>query len=132
VFRGDDGLDELTTTGHSHIWEVSRGLVTEHDLDPRDLGITRATMQQLVGGDPEHNARIVHRVMSGETGPVRDIVVLNAAAGLVSFRLAEDPSEVQVPILDRFRTQMRIAEETIESGAAASQLERWVAAASRS
>jgi anthranilate phosphoribosyltransferase len=132
VFRGDDGLDELTTTGHSHIWEVSRGLVTEHDLDPRDLGITRATMQQLVGGDPEHNARIVHRVMSGETGPVRDIVVLNAAAGLVSFRLAEDPSEVQVPILDRFRTQMRIAEETIDSGAAASQLERWVAAASRS
>jgi anthranilate phosphoribosyltransferase len=132
VFRGDDGLDELTTTGHSHIWEVSRGLVTEHDLDPRDLGITRATMQQLVGGDPEHNARIVHRVMSGETGPVRDIVVLNAAAGLVSFRLAEDPGEAQVPILDRFRTQMRIAEETIDSGAAASQLERWVAAASRS
>jgi len=132
VFRGDDGLDELTTTGHSHIWEVSRGLVTEHDLDPRDLGITRATMQQLVGGDPEHNARIVHRVMSGETGPVRDIVVLNAAAGLVSFRLAEDPGEVQVPILDRFRAQMRVAEETIDSGAAASQLERWVAAASRS
>jgi anthranilate phosphoribosyltransferase len=89
-------------------------------------------MQQLVGGDPEHNARIVHRVMSGETGPVRDIVVLNAAAGLVSFRLAEDPGEVQVPILDRFRAQMRIAEETIDSGAAASQLERWVAAASRS
>lgn len=51
VFRGDDGLDELTTTGHSHIWEVSRGLVTEHDLDPRELGIDRAVIGDLLGAD---------------------------------------------------------------------------------
>ena len=54
------GLDELTTTGHSHIWEVSRGTVKEHDLDPRELGIPRATIEQLQGGDAQHNARIVH------------------------------------------------------------------------
>src|SRR5215207_396240 len=83
VFRGDDGLDELTTTGHSHIWEVSLGAVKEHDLDPRDLGIARATIERLAGGDAQHNAAIVHEVLGGERGPVRDIVVLNAAAGLV-------------------------------------------------
>ena len=95
VFRGDDGLDELTTTGHSHMWEVSRGTVKEHDLDPRDLGIQRASIDELVGGDAAHNAAIVHEVLAGERGPVRDIVVLNAAAGLVAFELAKDPSQFQ-------------------------------------
>ncbi len=95
VFRGDDGLDELTTTGHSHMWEVSRGTVKEHDLDPRDLGIPRASIDDLVGGDAAHNAAIVHEVFAGERGAVRDIVVLNAAAGLVAFELAKDPSQFQ-------------------------------------
>ncbi|MGN6425806.1 MAG: anthranilate phosphoribosyltransferase, partial [Leifsonia sp.] len=56
VFRGDDGLDELSTTGHSHVWEVSRGLVTEHDIDPRDLGIPRARIEDLLGKDAAYNA----------------------------------------------------------------------------
>ena len=83
VFRGDDGLDELTTTGHSHIWEVSAGSVTEHDLDPLELGVPRARIEDLVGGDGEHNAGVARRTWAGERGPVRDIVLLNAAAGLV-------------------------------------------------
>jgi anthranilate phosphoribosyltransferase len=128
VFRGDDGLDELTTTGHSHMWEVSRGTVKEHDLDPRDLGIQRADMDQLVGGDAAHNAAIVHEVLAGERGPVRDIVVLNAAAGLVAFELAKDPGQFQRAILDRFRDKMAVAEESIDSGAAARKLEQWIAA----
>ncbi|KQM83490.1 anthranilate phosphoribosyltransferase [Agromyces sp. Leaf222] len=131
VFRGDDGLDELTTTGHSHVWEVSRGTVKEHDLDPRDLGIARAKIGQLAGGDAAFNAEVVHRVLAGEQGPVRDIVVLNAAAGLVSFALAQDPSQVQRSILDRFAEQMVIAAETIDSGAAARKLDEWVAATRR-
>ena len=131
VFRGDDGLDELTTTGHSHMWEVSLGTVKEHDLDPRDLGIQRARIDQLVGGDAAHNAEIVHRVLAGERGPVRDIVVLNAAAGLVSFALAKDPGEFQRAILDRFRDKMAVAEEAIDSGAAARKLEEWIAATKR-
>lgn len=131
VFRGDDGLDELTTTGHSHMWEVSLGTVKEHDLDPRDLGIQRARIDQLVGGDAAHNAEIVHRVLAGERGPVRDIVVLNAAAGLVSFALAKDPTEFQRAILDRFRDKMAVAEEAIDSGAAARKLEEWIAATRR-
>ena len=128
VFRGDDGLDELTTTGHSHVWEVSLGQVKEHDLDPRDLGIARATIERLAGGDAQHNAAIVHEVLGGERGPVRDIVVLNAAAGLVSFELAKDPSQFQRAILDRFQEKMAVAEDAIGSGAAARKLEEWIAA----
>lgn len=131
VFRGDDGLDELTTTGHSHIWEVSRGTVKEHDLDPRDLGIARTDIDALIGGDAAHNAEIVHRVFAGERGPVRDIVVLNAAAGLVAFELANDPSQVQRAIIDRFREKMAVAEAAIDSGAAARKLDEWVAATKR-
>jgi len=128
VFRGDDGLDELTTTGHSHVWEVSRGLVTEHDIDPRDLGIPRATMSQLVGGSPAHNAAVVHSVLAGERGPVRDIVLLNAAAGLVAYDLAHDPSQSQVSILDRFRAKLTVAASAIDSGAGTAKLAQWVRA----
>lgn len=128
VFRGDDGLDELTTTGHSHVWEVSRGLVTEHDIDPRELGIKRASISDLVGGDAAHNAAVAHSVLAGEEGPIRDIALLNAAAGLVAFDLANDPAQVQVAILDRFRSKMAVAAETIDSGAGTAKLAQWVAA----
>ncbi|WP_223690804.1 anthranilate phosphoribosyltransferase [Leifsonia poae] len=128
VFRGDDGLDELSTTGHSHVWEVSRGLVTEHDIDPRDLGIPRAKMDDLLGKDAAYNASVVRAVLAGEEGPVRDIVLLNAAAGLVAYELASDPSRVQEAILDRFRSTMAVAAQAIDSGAAAAKLDEWVAA----
>lgn len=131
VFRGDDGLDELSTTGHSHIWEVTRGAVTEHDLNPAELGLARAELPDLIGGDPDHNARVVHSVLAGDAGPVRDIVLLNAAAGLVAFELANNPSEVQRPILERFKEKMAVAAEVIDSGAAAKTLENWVAASQR-
>lgn len=132
VFRGDDGLDEISTTGHSHVWEVSRGLVTEHDIEPRDLGLDRSKMADLVGGDPQHNAEVVREVLGGLQGPIRDIVLLNAAAGLVAYQLASDPALGQSSILDRFRTQMAIAAKTIDSGAAARKLDEWVAATGRS
>ncbi|WP_298227360.1 anthranilate phosphoribosyltransferase [Gryllotalpicola sp.] len=128
VFRGDDGLDELTTTGHSHIWEISRGLVTEHDLDPRDLGIARAAIADLKGGDPQYNAGVVRRVLAGESGPVRDIVLLNAAAGLVAYQLAADPATVQEPILDRFAAGLELAARAVDTGAAAAKLDEWVRA----
>jgi anthranilate phosphoribosyltransferase len=128
VFRGDDGLDELTTTGHSHIWEVSRGQVIEHDLDPLDFGIARASMEDLIGGDPEHNAAVVRGTMAGETGPIRDIVLLNAAAGLVAFALAKDSTQILRPINDRFREQLSIAAAAIDTGAAQSKLDEWIEA----
>ena len=128
VFRGDDGLDELTTTGHSHIWEVSRGSVTEHDIDPLELGIPRAKIADLLGGDAVHNAAVARAVFGGERGAVRDIVLLNAAAGLVAFDLAKDPAQLQIPILSRFRDKMAVAAEAVDSGAAAAKLDQWVAA----
>lgn len=128
VFRGDDGLDELTTTGHSRVWEVSRGDVHEHDVDPRDLGLPLAEIQDLVGGDPAHNAAVVRRVLAGETGPVRDIVLLNAAAGIVAYRLFRDASQVQRPIVDRLGEAMDLAREAVDSGAATRTLDGWVTA----
>lgn len=128
VYRGDDGIDKLTTTGHSHIWEVSRGSVTEHDLDPRDLGIPIADIKSLLGADPDHNAGVIRSVLAGDAGPVRDIVLLNAAAGLVSFSLAKDPDELRVPILDRLAAQLEVASRAVDSGDAAAKLDAWVAA----
>ncbi len=128
VFRGDDGLDELTTTGHSRVWEVSRGDVHEHDLDPRDLGIPLADIDDLLGGDPAHNAEVVRRVLAGEAGPVRDIVLLNAAAGIVAYELFRDSAQVQRPIVERLADARDRAASAIDSGAADATLERWVAA----
>ena len=126
VFRGDDGLDELTTTGHSHIWEVSRGALTEHDLDPRDLGIARARMEDLIGGTPEENAAVVHRVFAGESGPVRDIALLNAAAGLVAFDLVADPESAERPMLERLSAKLELAAHAVDTGAVAAKLALWV------
>jgi anthranilate phosphoribosyltransferase len=128
VFRGDDGLDELTTTGHSHIWEVTGGSVTEHDLDPLELGIPRARISDLVGGDAAYNAAVAREVLAGERGPVRDIVLLNAAAGLVSYGLAADPGQRERPLLARFREQLDVAARAVDSGAAIAKLDQWVAA----
>jgi anthranilate phosphoribosyltransferase len=128
VYRGDDGIDKLTTTGHSHIWEVSRGFVTEHDLNPADLGIPAAKIESLLGSDPEHNAGVIRSVLAGERGPVRDIVLLNAAAGIVAFKLANQPDLLRVPIVERLGEAMLTAAQAIDSGAAAAKLDQWVVA----
>jgi len=131
VYRGDDGIDKLTTTGHSHIWEVSRGFVAEHDLDPTDLGIARADIQSLLGADAHHNASVIRAVLAGEKGPVRDVVLLNAAAGLVSYELSQEPEQLQEPILERLSAQLERATSVVDSGAAAAKLDEWVAATHR-
>ncbi|MGN6161439.1 MAG: anthranilate phosphoribosyltransferase, partial [Marmoricola sp.] len=82
VFRGDDGLDELTTTTTSRLWVVEGDGVVEHVLDPASLGIAPATAEDLRGGDVAHNAQVVRDVLAGATGPVRDAVLLNAGAAL--------------------------------------------------
>ncbi|MFD1211700.1 anthranilate phosphoribosyltransferase [Arthrobacter sp. GCM10027362] len=123
VFRGGDGLDELSTTGPSAVWEVREGKVTETKLDPLDLGIPRATLEDLRGGDAKANAEVVRRVLAGEKGPVRDAVVLNAAAALVAL----DP-EAEGTLEDRLAAALRRATDSIDTGAAAAALDRWVAA----
>ncbi|GAA5152103.1 anthranilate phosphoribosyltransferase [Microbacterium pseudoresistens] len=127
VFRGDDGLDELTTTGHSRIWEVSRGDVHEHDLDPRDLGIPLAELSDLIGGTPAHNAEVLRRTLAGEKGAVRDIVLLNAAAGVVAYELSHDVSQAQRPIVERLADAYARAQAVVDDGSAAAKLDDWVA-----
>lgn len=126
VFRGDDGLDELTTTGHSRIWEVTRGDIHEHDLDPRDLDIPLADIADLIGGSPQHNAEILRRTLAGEVGAVRDIVLLNAAAGIVAFELSQDATQVQRPILERLREGHEKASAALDDGRALAKLDEWI------
>ncbi|MTD17355.1 anthranilate phosphoribosyltransferase [Nakamurella sp. YIM 132087] len=84
LFRGDDGLDELTTTTTSTVWVVRDGAVTAQTLDPVDLGIARAGIEDLRGGDVSVNLGVARELFAGATGPVRDAVVLNAAAALAA------------------------------------------------
>jgi anthranilate phosphoribosyltransferase len=85
-----------------------------------------ADIDDLLGGDPAHNAAVVHRVLGGEEGPVRDIVLLNAAAGIVAYRLFRDAAEVQRPILERLAEALDAAAAAVDSGAATATLQRWV------
>jgi anthranilate phosphoribosyltransferase len=84
VFRGDDGLDELTTTTTSRVWVVRDGEVAEETFDPASLGIPPASPESLRGADAPHNADVTRQLLAGEPGPVRDTVLLNAAAALVA------------------------------------------------
>jgi anthranilate phosphoribosyltransferase len=125
VFRGDDGLDELTTTTTSQVWSIVGGDVSEHSLDPADLGLPPATRQELRGGDVAFNVDVVRRVLDGEPGPVRDAVTLNAAAGIAAYDVQEAPLE------ERLRDGLARAVEALDSGAASAKLDAWVAAAQR-
>lgn len=82
VVHGADGLDELTVTGPTEVRWIRDGTVTAESLDPESLGLARRRTDELAGGSPATNADIARRLVAGETGPVRDIVTLNAAAGL--------------------------------------------------
>ncbi|MFD9035480.1 anthranilate phosphoribosyltransferase, partial [Streptomyces sp. NPDC059567] len=85
VFRGDDGLDELTTTATSRVWVVRDGAVREEAFDPRDVGIELVPVEALRGADASFNADVARRLLAGETGPVRDAVLLNSAAALTAL-----------------------------------------------
>ena len=127
VFRGFDGLDELTTTSPSDVWLVSDGRVHRTTLDPRDLGLSPSAPADLQGGPAEHNAQVVRDLVAGRTGPIRDVVVLNAAAALVSYR---GVSPV-VPLVDQLAEALTDVGAAIDSGAAATLLDRWIAATNR-
>jgi anthranilate phosphoribosyltransferase len=122
VFRGDDGLDELTTTTSSRVWAVRDGDVSEFAVTPEEVGLDRATGEQLRGGGPTHNAEVVRRLVDGSRGPVRDAVLLNAGAALAVYD-DEDGDPVS-----RLRAGIARAEQAIDSGAARAALDRWVEA----
>jgi anthranilate phosphoribosyltransferase len=122
VFRGDDGLDELTTTTTSQVWLVHDGIVTASSIDPAALDIPPARPEDLRGGDVQHNAAVVRRVLDGETGAVRDAVLLNAAAALAVYEQPATGVEEALP------GAYARAVESVDSGSAADVLRRWVEA----
>ncbi|MBB1260277.1 anthranilate phosphoribosyltransferase [Streptomyces alkaliterrae] len=124
VFRGDDGLDELTTTGTSTVWIVRDGQVRRESFDPRDVGLELVPIEALRGADAAHNADVARRLLDGEQGPVRDAVLLNSAAALVA--LEED--DHGRGLAERLAAGMAKAAQSVDSGAARAALERWVAA----
>jgi anthranilate phosphoribosyltransferase len=115
VFHGADGLDELTVTGPSHLWEVRGEDVVAYEVDPADLGIEYADPKDLVGGEVDVNRAMADGVLDGKSGAPRDAVVLAAGAALYAADHVDDiPSGIVA------------ASQAIESGAARATLERWV------
>ena len=112
VVHGDDGLDEISTTGTTRIAEVKDGAVRTFALEPEDLGLARATLADLAGGGPEENAAAMRRLLAGEPGPLADIVIANAGAAIWMGGLAED-----------LGGGAALAREALGSGAAARKLE---------
>jgi anthranilate phosphoribosyltransferase len=120
VFRGDDGLDELTTTGPSHLWEVRDGQVTPGVLDPETLDIPLATSAELVGGGIADNVAIADAILAGESGPRADIVALNAGAALYAADAVPD-----------IASGVARARTVLAEGAARDLRDRWVARSRR-
>jgi anthranilate phosphoribosyltransferase len=122
VFRGEDGLDEITITDATRVWEVAGGTVEESLLDPRELGFTLASPESLRGADPTFNADVFRRVVAGEVSPVRDAVLLNAGAAIAAHEAAGGP------LLHRLAAGVDRARTSIDSGSAAETLAQWAAA----
>ena len=115
IVHGGDGLDELTTTGPSTVVELRDGEVSTWDVDPAALGLRRADREDLVGGDAATNADLARRVLAGEAGAHRDIILLNAGAGLVVAGLVDD-----------LPAGLAAAAAAIDSGGAVGALNRMV------
>lgn len=122
VFHGSDGLDELTTTTTSAVWLIGEGRVVQTELDPAELGLIPASRDDLVGGDPAHNAAVVRSVLAGAPGPVRDIVALNAAAAQLAFA----GPDLTAPVAGQLAEPLQRAYRAIDSGSASRLLDTWI------
>lgn len=120
VFRGDDGLDEITLATTTSVLTIGNGEISSDLLDPLDFGISRAPISALVGGDSTENARITRAIFSGERGAPRDAVVLNAAAAIAAYL-----GQMQLPLHERIAVGISQATQAIDSGAALALTEKW-------
>ncbi len=120
IVHGSDGLDEMTTTGTTHVSELKDGVVHNYDVTPEDAGLTRASPDDLKGGDATENADALRALLDGKTGPYRDIVVLNAAAALMVADLA-----------DSLQAGAKMAAAAIDSGEARAALDALIEASNR-
>ena len=116
VVYGEDGMDELSITGPTQVWELSGGQVNSYTITPEDAGLKRASLDDIRGGSLERNLELFRGVLQGVAGPVQDVVVLNAAATLVVAGKADD-----------LLSGVSMAQEAINSGAAREKLEAFAA-----
>ncbi len=126
VFRGDDGLDELSISTTSRVWWVRGGAVREYTVDPASVGLERHPVETLRGADAAHNAQVVRDLFAGAVGPVRDSVVLNAGVALALT--VPDVGDNQADFIAALQTGMGRAAAVIDDGSAALLLQRWVTA----
>ena len=120
VFRGDDGLDEITLATSTSVLTIGKGEISSDRIDAKDFGLSNAPVEALVGGDATENARITKAIFSGEKGAPRDAVLLNAAAAVAAFDGEED-----LDIHERLNKSLKKATQAVDSGAAADLLEKW-------
>lgn len=127
VFQSADGLDELSTTAPASLWAVSSGQIDRHEIDfVTALGLPPATLDDIRGGTPAQNAEIFRRVLAGERGPVRDVVLLNAAAAMVGAVVAESPSTAK--LVSALAAAFQRGASVIDSGQAQEALDTWILA----
>lgn len=122
VFRGDDGLDEITLATATSVLSIGRYEIKSDRIDAKDFGLANAPLAAIVGGDSQENARISTAIFAGERGAPRDAVILNAGAAIAAFE-----GDLNSDIKERITAGVRRAEQAVDSGAAAELLEKWAA-----
>ena len=122
VFRGDDGLDEITLDGATSVLSIGGDEISSERIDAKDFGLDNAPISAVVGGDGAENAAISLRILQGERGAPRDIVLLNTAVTIAAF-----DGELHLPIHERITKAMPRAIDAIDSGKALTLLEKWAA-----
>ena len=121
VFRGDDGLDEITLATTTSVLTIGNGEISSDRIDAKDFSLANAPISALVGGDAQENARITKAIFSGERGAPRDAVLLNAAAAIAAF-----DGEFELSIHERLSKSLKKATESIDAGKASSLLSEWI------
>ena len=121
VFRGDDGLDEITLATTTSVLTIGNGEISSDRIDAKDFSLANAPISALVGGDAQENARITKAIFAGERGAPRDAVLLNAAAAIAAF-----DGEFELSIHERLSKSLKKATESVDSGKANSLLGEWV------
>ena len=120
VFRGDDGLDEITLTTTTSVLSIGKDEIKSDRIDAKDFGLDNAPIEAIVGGDAAENARISRAIFAGERGAPRDAVLLNAAAAIAAFE-----GDLEIDIKDRLTRGLARASQAVDSGAARELLEKW-------
>jgi len=120
VFRGDDGIDELSLSTTSTVYQVSEGKYRVEKFDPTNLGIESSPIESLVGGDAAYNVKVARDIFGGKEGPTKDAVVLNAASAIAAFK-----GDFNVSVEQQFANGVVLARQAIDSGAAGALVEKW-------